>query len=483
MKLLFAAAEAAPFAKSGGLGDVMGALPEALARAEKAEVAVILPFYPSIKHNPSVGAEYICHFYMPLAWRSVYVGVFKAVVPVNDIGQNRKHDLVYYFIDNDYYFGREGYGYEDDGERFAFFSKAVLEALPHIGFIPDILHANDWQTGFIPLFFKAFYRHDTRLSSIKTVFTIHNIEYQGKADPSFLPEVLGIDESFRGVVSFDGLVNALKTAIVLCDRLTTVSRTYAFELQYDYFAHGLADIIRENAYKMTGIVNGVDSRMYNPQTDKNLSVPFSAANLIGKGENKRALQKRLGLPISDTVPLVIMVSRLVPHKGLELVEAVLDRLCNMGIQLAVLGTGYAQYEDLFRAAAHRYPETFAACITFDEALSRAFYAGADFLLMPSKSEPCGLSQQIAMRYGTIPIVRETGGLVDTVPPIHAETGEGCGITFKTFNAHDMLYAVERAAALYQNRPLFQRVRAQDMLLCRDWSESAAQYMEIYHSLI
>ncbi len=483
MKLLFAAAEAAPFAKSGGLGDVLGALPRALSKIRDNEVAVILPLYHSIKHNPDIALEYMCHFYMPLAWRSQYVGIFKSVIKNTGVGKNKRCDLVYYFIDNDYYFGREGYGYEDDGERFAFFSKAVLESLPHIGFIPDILHSHDWQTGFIPLFFKAFYCQDERLSHIRHVFTIHNIEYQGKADPSFLQEVLGVDEFFRNVVTFDGLVNALKTAIVLSDALTTVSETYAFELHHDYFAHGLAGIIRENAYKMTGIVNGIDTSVYNPCADPHLPFPFKHAELSGKQENKRVLQEKLGLFPAPNSPIVAIVSRLVPHKGMELIEGVCDRLCQTGIQLVVLGTGYREYEDLFRTLAWKYPGTVSASITFDEKLSHEIYGGADFLLMPSKSEPCGLSQLIAMRYGVIPIVRETGGLVDTVPPINPETGEGRGITFKCFNAHDMLYAVERAVELYQNRPLLESIIRANMRMGLDWKESAQKYMNVYHSLL
>ncbi len=483
MKLLFACTEAAPFVKTGGLGDVMGALPRTLSKLRENEVAVILPYYHSIKYNPAFSAEYVCHFFMPLSWRSQYVGIFKIVIPNPGVGKNKRNDLIYYFIDNDYYFGRESYGYEDDGERFAFFSKAILEALPHIGFMPDIIHCNDWQTGFLPLFLKAFYTFDGRFSRIKTVLTIHNIEYQGKADPSFLPEVLGVSEYWRGVVTFSKLVNALKCGIVLCDRLTTVSETYAFELHHDYFSHGLAPIIQENAYKMTGIVNGIDTAVYNPAEDSCLPHAFSPADLIGKRENKRALQEKMGLYVNPDVPLVAIVSRLVPHKGMDLAEAVGDQLAQSGIQLVVLGTGYRKYEDLFRSLAYRYPGTVSARICFDEGLSRLIYGGADFLLMPSRSEPCGLSQMIAMRYGAIPIVRETGGLVDTVPPINPETREGRGITFKCFNAHDMLDAVQRAADLYRNRALYEKIQIANMRAPLDWKASAQKYMEVYQSLM
>lgn len=483
MKLLFACAEAAPFVKTGGLGDVMGALPLALSKIKDNDVRIILPYYHSIKYNPSISAEYVCHFYMPLAWRSQYVGIFKIAVPNPGVGKNKRNDLVYYFIDNDYYFGRESYGYEDDGERFAFFSKAILEALPHIDFIPDVLHCNDWQTGFLPLLQRGFYAYDKRIAHIKTVLTIHNIEYQGKADPSFLPEVLGMSEYWRGAVTFDKLVNALKCGIQLADRLTTVSETYAFELHHDYFAHGLASIIQKNAYKMTGIVNGIDTSLYNPAEDSLLPVPFRAGDLSGKKENKRILQERFGLHINPDIPLVAIISRLVPHKGLALVEAVADELAQCGIQLAVLGTGYRQFEDLFRTLAFRYPGTVSAQIRFDEPLSRLLYGGADFLLMPSKSEPCGLSQMIAMRYGAIPIVRETGGLVDTVPPINPETGEGRGVTFKCFNAHDMLGAVKRAIELYHDRTLYEKIQKSNMHAHLDWKESAQKYMDVYKSML
>ncbi|MBE7062439.1 MAG: glycogen synthase [Ruminococcaceae bacterium] len=480
MKLLFACSEASPFAKTGGLGDVMGALPHALSKIRGNEVCVILPFYHSIKYNPAFPAEYVCHFSMPLAWRNQYVGIFKAVVP--GTGKNHRRALTYYFVDNEYYFGRDGYGYEDDGERFAFFSKAVLESLQYIDFMPDVIHCNDWQTAFLPLFLKAFFLQNRQYSHLKTVLTIHNVEYQGKADPSFLPEVLGVDAYWRGAATHDGLVNALKCGIVLSDRLTTVSETYAYELHHDYFAHGLAGIIKENAYKMTGIVNGIDTAYYDPATDPCLPLPFHAEDLQGKKENKRILQEQTGLWVTDEMPLVIMISRLVPHKGLDLVEAVGDALAQCGIQLAVLGTGYRKYEDVFRTLAYRYPGRVSAHICFDETLSRLLYGAADFLLMPSKSEPCGLSQLIAMRYGTIPIVRETGGLVDTVPPINPETGEGRGITFKLFNAHDMLSAVERAAEIYRNRPLFEAIQKSNMRLGTDWKKSAEKYMEVYNSL-
>lgn len=484
MKILFAAGEAAPFIKSGGLGDVAGALPPELNRIKDNEVCVILPYYGKVKFGTAANAEFVTSFYMPLAWRSVYVGVFKKTIKGGGVGKNRRPDLTYYFIDNEYYFCRNDapYGYNDDGERFAFFSKAVLEVINHIDFCPDIIHCNDWQTGFVPLLLKALYGYSARHEHIKTVFTIHNIEYQGKAEPDFLTEVLGVSESWRNAATFDGMINALKCAIVLSDKITTVSDTYAHELSYAYFAYGLENILSENRYKTCGIVNGIDTKLFNPETDKTIPYNFKPTDLGGKGGCKENLQRSMGLPVRGDVPVVAMISRLVGHKGFELVERVASDLVNMDIQLVVLGTGDRRFEDLFNFLAYSHPDKVAAHITFDAALANRIYAGADFFLMPSKSEPCGLSQLIAMRYGTIPIVRETGGLVDTVPPINTETLEGRGFTFKAFNAHDMLDAVRRAADFYRDRERLDKFRANIMRYDSSWKVPAELYNGIYKEL-
>ncbi|MBO5007979.1 MAG: glycogen synthase GlgA [Clostridia bacterium] len=480
MKILFATSEAAPFAKSGGLGDVAGALPQALSKIKGNEVCVILPYYGSIKFNPEIETEYVGNMYVPLAWRNVYAGVFKKVIKNKGVGKNKRNDLVYYFIDNEYYFNRPSfYGDCDDGEKFAFFSKAVLECLPLIGFTPDVIHANDWQTGFLPLFLKAHYQNLDMYKNIRTVYTIHNIEYQGKADPDFLNEVLGVDESFRNICTFDKLINAMKTAIVLCDKLTTVSDTYSHEIRYAYFAEGLESIIAENAYKLSGVVNGIDTDLYNSQKDPKVPFAFKPGDLSGKEKCKAALQEKLGLEVNPDIPIVAMISRLVKHKGLELVEGIANEIMNENIQLVILGTGDKQYEDMFKFMDYAYPGRVSANITFNSTLASEIYAGADYLLMPSKSEPCGLSQLIAMRYGTIPIVRETGGLVDTVPPLNPETLEGRGITFKVFNAHDMLDAVRRAADFYNNKEGLKKFRAQIMKHDSSWKVPAEKYMEIY----
>lgn len=484
MKILFASSEAAPFAKSGGLADVAGALPSALTKIKDNEVCVILPYYKSIKFNQNIKTEYVGNMFVPLAWRNVYAGVFKAVIKNTGRGKNKRNDLVYYFIDNEYYFNRDNlYGYADDGERFAFFSKAVLECLQLINFIPNVIHANDWQTGFIPLFLKAHYSNLDMYKNIRTVYTIHNIEYQGKADQSFLTEVLGVDEYYRNVCSFDGLINAMKTAIVLSDKITTVSETYAHEIKYAYFASGLESILNENSYKLTGVVNGIDNDLYSAEKDTKIAFNFKAGDMEGKAKNKEHLQKRLGLPVNPDVPLIAMVSRLVKHKGLELVDFVAPEFQYLNMQFVVLGTGDKKYEDLFNFLAYCHPDKVSANIMFDSTLASEIYAGADYLLMPSKSEPCGLSQLIAMRYGTIPIVRETGGLVDTVPSLNPETLDGRGFTFKVFNAHDMLDAMKRSIEFYYDKDKLNAFRTKLMKYDSSWKIPAEKYMNIYRELV
>ena len=316
---------------------------------------------------------------------------------------------------------------------------------------------------------------------IRTVYTIHNIEYQGKADPDFLGEVLGVDESFRNICTFDGMINAMKTAIVLCDKLTTVSETYSHELKYAYFANGLENVIKENEYKLSGVVNGIDTDLYNAQKDTKVPFSYKANDLSGKAKCKAALQEKLGLKVDPDIPIVAMITRLVKHKGLELVEGVMNELANSDIQLVILGTGDYHYEEMFNFFDYAYPDKISANITFNTTLASEIYSGADFLLMPSKSEPCGLSQLIAMRYGTIPIVRETGGLVDTVPPLNPETLDGMGITFKAFNAHDMLDAVLRGADFYKDKKALEKFRAKIMKYDSSWKIPAQKYMEIYKS--
>lgn len=481
MKILYATSEAAPFIKSGGLADVLGALPPEISRNEEADVAVVLPYYSKIKNNSELNIEYITSFTMPLSWRESYVGIFKAEVVSKAAPGKKKAKVTYYFIDNEGYFGRDAiYGHLDDGERFAYFSKAVLEMCVRLNLNPQIIHCNDWQTGFVPLFLKAFYSEN--LSDVKIVYTIHNIEYQGKADEGFLSDVLGVSEEWRNVCTHSGMINAMKTAIVLADKITTVSETYASEIKYEYFSSGLDRILTENQYKTCGIINGIDMELFNPSTDKKLPFNYRPSNMAGKAKCKALLQERLGLPIREDVPVVAMITRLVKHKGLELVEWVADNLSTMGIQFVVLGTGDTHYEDMFRFLSFVHPDSVSANIMFDASLASLVYAGADFLLMPSKSEPCGLSQLIAMRYGTVPIVRETGGLVDTVSPLNIETLDGRGFTFKLFNAHDMLNAVERARDFFYDGNKLKKHRVNIMKIDSGWQESAQKYLALYKEI-
>ena len=475
MKILFAASEAAPYIKSGGLGDVMEALPSELSKSEDYEVSVILPYYKTLKDDPAFTPEFIKSFYISVAYKDNYVGVFTL----------KRGKVTYYFIDNEYFFLRDGgyYGHYDDGERFTYFSKAILETLKEINYFPDVIHLNDWQTAPIPVFLKAFYSHMEEYSKIRTVFTIHNIEYQGLMPLDFAGNIMELSGEFVNILTYDGCINFMKGAIVTADKITTVSETYAHEIKYAYFSHGLDPILRENEYKLTGIVNGINTDIYNPKTDKNLPYSFSFSNPSGKAKCKEELQKELGLEVRADVPIVSMVTRLVAQKGLELLECVIHDMMKLDIQLVVLGTGDKRFEDLFRFAEYYYPGRLKAEIKFSGALASKIYAGSDLFLMPSKSEPCGLSQLIAMRYGTIPIVRETGGLFDTVPALNIETLEGKGFTFKLFNAHDMLNAVERASAFWQDEK--KRTKHIKALIKYDssWEKPVEKYKEVYTSLI
>ncbi len=474
MKILLATSEAAPFIKTGGLGDVAAALPKALAESPNTEVYVFLPYYKAIKDNPEFEIEYITNFSVPLSWRNVYCGLFRAV--------SKKKKLQYYFIDNEYYFYRDGcYGHYDDGERFAFYSKAILESLEYLDWYPDVIHANDWQTALVPVFLRAFYMGLEKYQPIRTLFTIHNMEYQGRFPDEFVDEVLGLPEDWKATMHFDTCTNLMKAAIHTADRVSTVSRTYSFEIQDPYYAHGLHDVLRQHAYKLSGVVNGIDTEVFDPATDPLLYANFDSATLEKKAENKKFLQQRLGLAVRD-VPMIVMITRLVGHKGVDLVQAVMDDLMWDDRQLVIIGTGERQYENMFRAYAANFPAKMSANIVFDNALAHQAYAGADLVLMPSKQEPCGLTQLIAMRYGTIPIVRETGGLFDTVPAYNIETGEGNGFTFKSYNAHDMLDAVRRAEGLFFDKDHWTALQKRVMSYDSSWKRSVQEYWDIYRSI-
>lgn len=475
MKILYAASEAAPFCKTGGLGDVAGSLSKALARAG-AEVSVVLPLYDEVPEWARREMTFVRMLHVALSWRNQTCGVYTLT----------RDGVTYYFLDNGYYFRRrELYGHYDDGERFAFFCKAALDMLPALELHPDVIHCNDWQCAMIPVYLKCLYQSNPYYQKMRTVFTIHNIAYQGCFPRGFLSDVAGIDDVYyrNGLLAYNDGVNILKAAVVLCDALTTVSPTYAREILTSYYGEGLDAVLRDNQAKLSGVLNGLDIETYNPASDEFLNVNYDADHLDGKRECKIALQRMLGLKADPDVPLYAVVSRLAEHKGLDLIGAVLDDFMSESVQLTVLGRGEWRYEQLFDQAKRRYPGKVAVNILFSEDLARKIYGGADILLMPSRSEPCGLTQMIAMRYGTVPLVRETGGLADTVRAYNPMTGEGNGFSFKNFNAHDMLYTINLARETYANRPVWETLMTRGMREDFSWDRSAAAFLEKYTEII
>lgn len=468
MKILFACSECSPFAASGGLADVAGSLPAALQK-EGAECRVIMPLYGSIGLQWRANMTFLTSFGVPLSWRVAHCGVFTM----------QYGGVQYYFLDNEQYFKREGgiYGYFDEAERFAFFSKAVLETLTHIDYEPDVIHCNDWQTALIPVYLNVFYREVPKLSRTHTVFTIHNIQYQGQFGLDVAGDVCGLPDWAIGKVEFHGDLNMMKGALEECERISTVSPTYAKEILDPYFGHGLDEILRQKEWKLCGILNGIDTVGYNPSRDHALAANFSARKPEGKALCKAALQQQMHLPEEPDTPILAMVSRLVSHKGFDLVEYAMENMLRMGMQVVILGNGEYRYEEFFREMQRRYPQQVAFTCGFMPTLSRQIYAGADFFLMPSQSEPCGLAQMIALRYGTIPIVRSTGGLADSI--IDWDTpGGGCGFTFQSYNADDMLGAVRRAMGLYHSE--YRAEMLPRALKCDfSWRRSAKQYMAMY----
>ncbi len=476
MKLLFVGSEAVPFAATGGLGDVLGSLPAAL-KAEAGDgfdIRVVIPMYTSVSEKYKDSLEKVCEFTVNLSWRQQYCGVYKTVY----------NNVTYYFIDNEYYFKRQSlYGSFDDGERYAFFCKAVLEMMPRIDFYPDVLHAHDWQSALTVIYLKRKYRYFEEYSNMKAVYTIHNIEYQGIYGFEILSDVFCLDSWDRYIVEYDGCINLTKGAIVCCDKLTTVSPNYANEIQTEYYSSGLHYIIGMNRDKTMGIINGIDYGYYNPETDTEIRRHFSADNQTQKAEDKLDIQRIFGLPERRDVPVVAMISRLASHKGFDLVKRILEEAVNtLDMQFVLLGTGDIDYEDYFSYLSRKYPEKVGVMLAFDKSLAKKIYAGADIFLMPSKSEPCGLAQMIASRYGTVPVVRETGGLYDTIKPYNTEDKTGNGITFKTYNAHDMYDAVRRAVELYSNKRQWKALRTNAMSADFSWSASAKKYLEMYENL-
>ena len=479
MKLAILASEGAPYAKSGGLGDVMEALPAALSRIAGNEVTLILPYYKKIKDNPKYEVEQIAQFYVALGWRQQYAGVMKL--------KGRTDGVQVYFIDNLYYFGgRDGaiYGDMDDSERFAFFSKACLDTLVCLDFIPDVIQCNDWQTAAVPTMLKAQY--GPLMPHTRCMFTIHNVEYQGWAHGDFFDNVLALPWEYRGRLDMGGSVNLMKGAIETADLVTTVSESYAKELMYPYYAHGMDGVLTDASWKLTGITNGIDTNTFNPETDPALPAHYNAKTFVkGKAACKAALQQEVGLPVKPDVPLMVMVTRLAGHKGLDLLCYIARRLLwEEDCQLLILGTGEHHFEEFFYGLSQEFPDRVAAKITFDLGLAARIYAGGDLYLMPSKSEPCGLSQMNAMRYGTVPVVHATGGLKDTVPGADENGENGLGFTFQSYNGDDFLASLKRGLHLYRdNRKAFQALQKRDMEQDFSWDVPAGKYMELFHRML
>ena len=475
INVLFAASEAVPFAKTGGLADVAGTLPRELVKLG-ADVRLIIPKYKSIPRNFVEAMEYIGYVYVDLAWRHQYCAVLKL----------EYQGVITYFIDNEYYFNRDClYGHFDEAEQFAFFSRAVLKVLPLIDFKPDIIHCNDWQTGVVSAFLKAGFGHIGFLKDIKTVYTIHNLKYQGMFPKEVLGDILGLSWDYfnpEGLELHD-CVNYMKAGIAYSDIVTTVSKTYAEEIKTDFFGENLNGILTKRSESIFGILNGIDYLENDPETDTRIYKSFNAEDLEGKYENKKMLQESLGLPQREEVPVIGVVSRLVGQKGFDLIAHVLDEMLQMDIQLVVLGTGDSNYENMFRNAAERYPGKVSANIKYDGVLAQRIYAGSDMFLMPSLYEPCGLSQIFSLRYGTVPIVRETGGLKDTVMPYNEFTGEGTGFSFANYNAHEMQDTVKRAISFYKNKDIWEKIVKSGMKQDFSWSKSAKEYMELYEKMV
>ena len=475
MKILYVAAEAVPFAKTGGLADVAGSLPKAL-KADGVDVRVIMPKFGKIPEAYRNAMEHVYDGELPVAWRKKYVGLDKYELD----------GVTYYFVDNEEYFNREGfYGYDDDAERFSFFSRAVLDLLQAMDFWPDVIHTNDWHAGLVNVFLKLEHMGDARYERIKTVYTIHNLKYQGVFPKDVMPDVLGLDWKYfnNGDLEFYDAVNFMKGGIIYADAITTVSKTYAKEIQYPYFGEHLDGLLRSREQDLSGIVNGIDYSVYNPRTDKYIFETYDEESLDRKLDNKIALQKSLGLPERRNVPLIAIVSRLVEPKGMDLVVRMMDEILqHEEIQLVVLGTGEKRYEDWFKGLAWRYPKKVSVNIYFSNELAQRIYAGADIFLMPSKYEPCGIGQLIALRYGTIPVVRQTGGLKDTVQQYNKYTQEGNGFVFENYNAHEMMYALKRALSFYGNYEIWHKIQLNAVQADYSWKRSAKEYEALYERL-
>jgi starch synthase len=475
MKILHVASEAVPFAKTGGLADVIGSLPKELKR-QGLDVRVILPKYEDIPQAYKDAMQTLTWFDVYLGWRKQYFGI-----------QMLEHDgVTFYFVDNEYFFKRNGlYGYGDEAERYAFFCRGVIEALTYLDFQPDVIHCHDWQSAMIPVLIKAHYSHLDFYSHIKTVLTIHNLKYQGVFGREQLQDLFGLsDDYFTGLkLELHGGASFLKGGLLYADRITTVSQSYAEEIKTPYFGENLDSLLRFREGELSGIVNGIDYELLDPMTDPSLAVNYRDS-IPKKQQNKLALQERLGLPVDGDTPMIALVTRLVQQKGLDLIQHILPELLSLDAQWVIVGTGEAKYENMFREAAWTHPHKLSAQIAFDDSLARQVYAGSDMFLMPSQFEPCGIGQLIALRYRSIPIVRETGGLKDTVKPFNEFTGEGTGFSFTNYNAHDMLHTIRHAIFLYRNdREAWQKLHQNVKKVDFSWKKSAQQYIGLYEQII
>ncbi|TJX13210.1 glycogen synthase GlgA [Tissierella creatinini] len=474
MKILFAASEVVPFMKTGGLADVAGSLPLAINKAGH-DIRVVMPLYSGIKDEYKKSMTKLMDFNVDLGWRRQYAGILTL----------ESDGVTHYFIDNEFYFNRYNiYSELDDGERFIFYQKALVMMLKKLDFKADIVHANDWHTGLVPLYIKDFAKGDDFYKEMKSVYTIHNLKYQGIFPGGILEDLAGLSRDYltEDGVKFYDAVNFMKAGIVYSDTLTTVSKTYAEEIKSGYYGEGLNGIIRDHEYKLYGIVNGIDYDTYNPDTDPYIEENYNINKIHYKAHNKEALQKLYGLPVDKDIPLIGMVTRMVKMKGLDLVRHIFEELIQNDIQFILLGTGDKEYEDSFNYFQSKYPDKVRARIYFNEKESHLIYAGADMFLMPSLAEPCGISQLISLRYGTLPVVRETGGLKDTVIPYNESTGEGNGFTFKNFNAHDMLFTLKSALKLYDDEDEWLQIITNAMKSKNDWEKSSDEYLSIYKRL-
>ncbi len=475
MKVLFISTEVEPFIKTGGLADVAYALPKAL-KALGVDVRIIMPKYGDISQNYTTKMSQLVSFGVPVGWRNQYCG----------LEYLNYEDIPVYFIDNEYYFKRPGcYGYFDDGERFAYFCRAVMESVKYMDdFVPDVLHCNDWHTGVIPVYLRDMYYDRPEFVHAHAVFTIHNLKYQGVFSPAVLEELLGLNMGYytEEKMKFRDGVSFMKAGLVYADKITTVSETYAEEIKQPFAGEGLDGVLREKAWKLCGITNGIDYETCNPAKDKSIAKTYTARSLANKGVNKAALQAELGLPVDPDVPVIAIVTRLVRQKGLDLITCVMEEILKMNLQFVLLGSGDADYQDFFEYYASAYPSKIAVRIGFDSAVASHIYAGADMFLMPSMFEPCGISQMISMRYGTIPIVRETGGLKDTVTAYNEYTGEGNGFSFANYNAHEMLDIIRYAVKQYNDKAAWHKIQQNAMKSKNDWAVSAQKYLDLYNEI-